>query len=269
MKNLPFYFVRTQIESEKMEKYLQNFKEFNVIYQEYLNLKSEENLNGLNRNLAVTFDPGSEWNPFTHSPLLPQIISTILDSKCFDPLLNPEVCLFYINLHSLLTLIDSQSTLLWTSIAALQQALNSSFHKTLVDDLKFLPVLTKLLEEVTGKVKTLKILTILQKLTLNVRLTWNEPFLGRMLTVLVRLIQREEDEIVHLSTLVLINLCFNNVPAIECFREQFNYESVLERIEKHTILVRFALGNYFCFCITSCSFRNSNSNTSYLNHQRS
>lgn len=36
-----------------MEKHLENFKEFNLVYHEYLNLKSEENLNALNRNLAV------------------------------------------------------------------------------------------------------------------------------------------------------------------------------------------------------------------------
>lgn len=121
-----------------------------------------------------------------------QIISTILDTKCFDPLINPDVSLFYINLHNLIETIDAQSTLLWTSIAALQQALNSSFHKTLVEDLKFLSVLTKLLEEVTGKVKILKLLNILQKLTLNVKLTWNEPYLERMMKALVQFIQGEE-----------------------------------------------------------------------------
>lgn len=121
-----------------------------------------------------------------------QIISTILDTKCFDPLLNPEICSFYINLHNLLGLIDAQSTLLWTSIAALQQALNSSFQKSLVDNFKYFSVLTKLLEEVTGKAKVLKLLNVLQKLTLNVKLTWNEPFLEKLIKVLVQLILGEE-----------------------------------------------------------------------------
>lgn len=170
-----------------MENPHEIFKQFNELYEKYCETKSQENIIALNRSLAVIFFTNyiillnkTQWFTF-------QIISTILDPTVFNPS-NTETCLFYIHLHDLIGNIDSQSSLLLACCAALEHALNYSVRQSLVDKFKYLPVITKILEEINEKHKILQVLNILKSLTYNIKLTWNEPYLQKLIRALVKLI---------------------------------------------------------------------------------
>lgn len=191
------------------------FLKFNEAYKAYQGARSEDNLALVNRYLAL--------------------ISSILEPKLFDPI-NTETCLFFINLYELIEQIDAQSSLLWSAIAALQTAIDSTLAKEVNEKFKFVPILVRLLHDVTGRHKVLKVLTILQKLTYMLDLAWNEVYLKNLCKALLKHLASEDEEVVHLTASVLVNVCFKNSPATHCLLKECSADEILGKIGKHTVL---------------------------------
>lgn len=115
-----------------------------------------------------------------------------MDPKFFDPL-QKDVCLFYINIYELLSTMDAQSTIFWSVTAVLENVMNISRGKILSEKFRYLPPLVKLLEQVVDKkTKINKLLIIIQNLTVNIRLTWDEPWLRPLISQLVKNICADE-----------------------------------------------------------------------------
>lgn len=125
---------------------------------------------------------------------------------------------------------------MWSAIAALQQAVDNLSSKELNEKFKFLPVLSRLLVEVSGRYKILKVLSILQKLTYNIDLAWNEVYLRNFVNGLMKHLFCDEEEITHLSASVLINLCFKNASAAFLVLKERDLDQIILQLKKHRIL---------------------------------
>lgn len=88
--------------------------------------------------------------------------------------------------------MDAQSTVFWSTTAVLENVINLSKSKILSDKFRYLPPLVKLLSEVDSESKVMRLMNILQHLTITIRLTWDEPWLRPVMRELVKNMSSEE-----------------------------------------------------------------------------
>lgn len=122
-----------------------------------------------------------------------------MDPKVFNPP-HTDVCHFYINIYELIATIDGQSTVFWSTTAVLENVINLSKSKVLSEKFRYLPPLVKLLSEVYSTAKVTRLLNILQHLTINIRLTWDEPWLRPLMKELVKNVLSEEVSVIKTAS---------------------------------------------------------------------
>lgn len=186
----------------------------------YRNNKSEDSLILLNRSASL--------------------LSTTIQSQHFAPG-NLEVSKFYIDLHAVMGSLSSDSDALWACVSLLQHcSKNLDARKSIVDEYRFIPLLTFLLKRTTGGDKQQKVLTLLQELTFGIQITWEEPYIVVLLEQLVHIVYQatEEGEETHaqLALSVLINLCYKNFVVLFLFLRSVNISTFSRRIQNYGVL---------------------------------
>lgn len=145
-----------------------------------------------------------------------QFISTIIDPKLFDPT-QKEICTFFINLFELIYAMDAQSSVFWAATSALENAINNSKAKVVTEQFRYLPALTRLLTEVGNQTKISKVLKLIQELTYNIELSWDEPYLRLLIKELLKHMFGED---VTLYCPPSVSLIFTNSIFLPWFHHQ-------------------------------------------------
>lgn len=195
-------------------------RDFSLQAAVYRNNKSEESLILLNRSASL--------------------LSTAIQPQHFAPG-NLEVSKFYIDLHAVMGSLSIDSDALWACLAVLQHcSKNLEARKAIVDEYRFIPLLTFLLKRLQAGDKQLRVLTLLQELTFGIKITWEEPYIVVLLEQLVHIVYQasEEGEEMHaqLALSTLINLCYKNFVVLFLFLRSVNISSFSRRIQSYGML---------------------------------
>uniref|UniRef100_A0A1I8P1G6 Protein CIP2A n=1 Tax=Stomoxys calcitrans TaxID=35570 RepID=A0A1I8P1G6_STOCA len=195
-------------------------RDFSVQAAIYRNNKSEESLVLLNRSASL--------------------LSTAIQPQYFAPG-NLEISKFYIDLHAVMGSLSADSDALWACVAVLQHcSKNLEARAAIVDEYRFIPLLTFLLKRTQPGDKQQRVLTLLQELTFGIKITWEEPYIVVLLEQLVQIVYQasEEGEELHaqLALSTLINMCYKNFVVLFLFLRSVNISSFSRRIQNYGML---------------------------------
>ncbi|XP_075152771.1 uncharacterized protein LOC142226572 [Haematobia irritans] len=195
-------------------------REFSVQAALCRDIKTEESLVLLNRSASL--------------------LSTAIQPHYFAPG-NLEISKFFIDLHATMGNLATESDALWACVGLLQHcSKNLEARKAIVDEYRFIPILTFLLKRTQPGDKRQRVLTLLQELTFGIKITWEEPYIVVLLEQLVEIVYQssEEGEELHgqLALSILINLCYKNFVVLFLFLRSVNISSFSRRIQNYGML---------------------------------
>ncbi|KAI8125142.1 hypothetical protein CVS40_4727 [Lucilia cuprina] len=195
-------------------------RDFSAQASHYRNNKSEESLVLLNRTASL--------------------LSSAIHPHHFAPG-NLEISKFFIDLHAVMGTLSIDADALWTCVGILQHCCkNLEARKAIVDEYRYIPLLTFILKRTQAGDKRQRLLTLLQELTFGIKITWEEPYIVVLLEQLVQIVYQavEEGEEMHaqLSLSILINLCYKNFVVLFLFLRSVNISSFSRRIQNYGML---------------------------------
>ncbi|CAD7082384.1 unnamed protein product [Hermetia illucens] len=208
-------FVTSEIDLSKECK-KDTINTFNTTFEEFLQTKAELSLDELNRCLVL--------------------LGTCPNISQFEPE-NVEISTLFINVHKLLSTIESRSSLLWSALSFVEQAAqNGSARVALVQKFKYMEILGKLLDTLSNPDRILRVLKLLECLTYGITITWQEPYLKDLIKALVNFITGENEILIAPALSTLINLCYKNLPPVYLLLRCIQPEEFLTKIEPYGIL---------------------------------
>ncbi|KAL9927455.1 uncharacterized protein ACN427_000715 [Glossina fuscipes fuscipes] len=195
-------------------------RDFSFQANYYKNNKSDEALVLLNRSASL--------------------LSTAIQPQYFAPK-NLEISKFFIDLHTVMSTLSNDSDALWSCIAVLQHcSRNLEAHKAIVEEYRFLPLLTFILKGTQTSDKLQRVLILIQELTFGIRITWEEPYLVVLLGQLVQIVyqtsEKGEDVQAQLALSILINICYKNFVVLFLFLRSVNISNFSKCIKNYGML---------------------------------
>lgn len=195
-------------------------RDFSAQAYKYRNNTSEESLVLLNRTASL--------------------LSTAVHPHLFSPS-SLEISKFFIDLHAVMGKLSTDCDALWTCVGVLQHCIkNLEARKAVVDDYRFIPLLTFILNRTHAGDKRQRLLILLQELTFGIKITLEEPYIVLLLEELVQLVcqvVKESGETqAQLALSILINLCYKNFVVLFLFLRTVNISSFSRRIQDYGIL---------------------------------
>ncbi|KAH8290072.1 hypothetical protein KR044_007030, partial [Drosophila immigrans] len=205
-------------------------REFSSQAAAYHVAKSEESLLHLQRSIAL--------------------LSTKVPAHCYaaGPG-NLELSKFFVDLHALMSALDSDSEALWACVALLQHcSRNLEARADIVQKYCFVPLLSYLLQRTERPERCQRLLLLLQDLTYGIRIGWEEPYLVVLLEQLVDVVhsvEHDEDAAnasdvdnahAQLALSILVNLCYKNFVVLFLFLRSVNISSFSRRIQHYGLL---------------------------------
>uniref|UniRef100_A0A0A1WDC2 Protein CIP2A homolog n=1 Tax=Zeugodacus cucurbitae TaxID=28588 RepID=A0A0A1WDC2_ZEUCU len=168
------------------------------------------------------------------------LLSTTVQPQLFNPL-QLETSKLFIDLHAVMGTLAADSDALWACVALLQHlSRNLTARRALVEDFRFVPLLSFVLKRSHGQEKIQKLLTLIQDLTYGIQISWEEPYLIVLLEQLVNFIYQatedSEDTLAQLALSVLINLCYKNFVVMFLFLRSVNISNFTKRIQSFGML---------------------------------
>ncbi|XP_049879888.1 uncharacterized protein LOC126376500 [Pectinophora gossypiella] len=144
------------------------------------------------------------------------LIASSCDLSIFSPG-RSEVCAFFSSLWRVMC--DGRGPH-WAGVAVLARAsIEPSARHALTHTYKFMPILARLLSDVISNDKKIKLLSVMQDISYNIKISWQESYLAGLMKQLTEFIMHPMVEpqhriIGHKSLTVLVNVCYGNLPAI-------------------------------------------------------
>lgn len=168
------------------------------------------------------------------------LLSTAIHPQHFAPG-SLEISKFFIDLHAVIGSLPIDSDALWTCMNILQHcSKNLEARKAIVDEYRYIPLLTYILKRVQPGDRRQRLLTLLQELTFGIKITWEEPYIVVLLEQLVEIVYQATDENeemdAELSLSILINLCYKNFVVLFLFLRSVNISSFSRRIQNYGML---------------------------------
>lgn len=173
-----------------------NLKAFVVAAREFESTHSEASISLMNKYLGL--------------------IASTNEQTIFSPG-RTEVCAFFSTMWRVMCDVRAPH---WSCIAVLSQAVTVPNTKhVLTHTYKFMPILSRLLSNDLSSEKKVKLLFLMKELTYGIKITWQESYLSSLLKQLTHLILKPMSDsqlriVGHISLTVLVNICYNNLPAI-------------------------------------------------------
>lgn len=203
-------------------------REFSSQAAAYHQLKSEESLVHLQRSITL--------------------LGTKVPPHCYaaGPG-NLELVKFFVDLHALMSALDSDSDALWSCVALLQHcSRNLEARLAIVREYCFVPFLSFLLKRTERPERVQRLMLLLQDLTYGIRIGWEEPYLVTLLEHLVDLVHSVDecdanttdvdDSQAQLALSILVNLCYKNFVVLFLFLRSVNISSFSRRIQNYGLL---------------------------------
>lgn len=203
-------------------------RDFSSQASAYHQLKTEESLVHLQRTIALL---GTKVQPVYFAPTPGQL----------------ELAKFFIDLHALMSALDSDSEALWSCVSLLQHcSRNLEARVAIVQNYCFVPLLSYLLKRTVRPERVQRLLLLLQDLTYGIRIGWEEPYLVVLLEHLVDLLHNVEecdatatdvdDPQAQLALSILVNLCYKNFVVLFLFLRSVNISRFSKRIQNYGLL---------------------------------
>lgn len=160
---------------------------------------------------------------------------------------NLELAKFFVDLHALMSALDSDSEALWSCVALLQHcSRNLEARQAIVQKYCFVPFLSYLLKRTERPERVQRLMLLLQDLTYGIHIGWEEPYLVTLLEHLVDLVHSVEDcdanttdvdnSLAQLALSILVNLCYKNFVVLFLFLRSVNISSFSRRIQNYGLL---------------------------------
>ncbi|CAH0563585.1 unnamed protein product [Brassicogethes aeneus] len=186
---------------------MENVKKLIEAIDQHLKISSEDTASVISRNL--------------------QVLSVTIDLSVFDPHTN-VAAQFYMSLYELLKSVEAKSPLAWYCVDVLSNCCrNASARCVLINTYHFLPSLTRLLSDQLTVEKKIGVLRLMQELSCGIKISWEIPHLPHLFKTLTKWIESGSEKIVTLSLGVLVNVCYQNVPAIYTLTREVDIQQLI------------------------------------------
>ncbi|BES98175.1 Hypothetical protein NTJ_10990 [Nesidiocoris tenuis] len=188
---------------------MENIKLFNVSAKHFLATRKTEYERQIERTL--------------------QVLANSSDSSIFDSDLQ-DTTHFYVNLHEIMSTLDRPSDVAWTAVNILHKACkNPTARRNLSEVYHFMPILTRLLSSDPSPDKEVILLQLMEELTYGISIPWQLAYLPTLMSTLTKYIAPDMDkERVNLSLTILINLCYENQPAVHALMRTIDIKRFLK-----------------------------------------
>ncbi|RZF34536.1 hypothetical protein LSTR_LSTR013250 [Laodelphax striatellus] len=161
-----------------------------------------------------------------------QTLSASSDTSIYDPSANSGAE-FFVSLYELMSVIEPNCGLMWSAVATLEEAIKvPAAQHALIHTFKFTPIFTELLKNCSNNDRRVQVLRLLQNCTYGIKIQWQESYLNPLISLLIEWTTCTEvnNDLVSLSLGVLVNLCFNNPPAIYTLKGSIEVKNLVQAI---------------------------------------